>query len=453
MSAAHAVSLGVAGTCVLGAALFVLRPELWARLWWTRVDPRPAALMRIGFGLVVLWTFVGYAGAARTLWSDEGMWLPDMARAEFGGTLSHLWDPDHGFAHWWSAPLLLYGKFTILHYWSPPWLVFLLYGLALASVALMTLGAWTRWTTTLAWILVLQLYRYQPMYLTGGDRVIQDFLFLGMLTRWGEAYSLDAWRRPAPSRERGIPAWPLRLMMAQLALIYCATGLFKSGPAWAHGEALYYALNLDHFYRVPATALVARLQHAGLLPLGTHLVRWWEVLFPLLLVGAVLRAYEADRQAGRWPVAPAWRRRASWAVAGGAWLLAAGVAGIVAAHHGLAGFGRPRAVAAVVAMAVAVASAAAIAVYALIRRYPGPRRLLLHWVLGKRCWLTFGVLLHVGIDAGVNVGTFANVMIPLYFGWLSGPELDAVRRAIGRPVVTGAPPPELAVDTAERGSG
>ena len=413
MSAESLVGSLLGGAFLLAAVFFFVRPELWARLWWTRVDPRPAGLLRIGFGLVVLWTFVGFAWDARAFWTDEGMWLPDMAREEFGGLLGHLWDPRHGFEHWWSPLLLPYGKLTILHYWSPPWLVFTLYALALISLALMTAGLWTRVTTVLAWVFVLQLYRYQPMYFSGGDRVIQDFLFLGMLSHWGAAYSLDARRARERPGEREIPAWPLRLMMLQLAVIYCATGLFKSGPAWAHGEALYYALNLDHFYRVPATGLVTRMQQAGVLPALTHLVRWWEVLFPLALVGAALRAYEAERRAGCWPSSTRVRRWASWLVGGLAWLSAAGAIGILA--------GRPAA-----AWLVALALPAAILIYGLVRRSRPLLELVLHWLLGKRTWLAFGVLLHAGIDLGVNVGTFANVMIPLYFVWLSGPELDAL---------------------------
>jgi hypothetical protein len=396
---------------VLAAAFFLVRPELWRRLWLARVDPRPAALTRIAFGLVVLWTFVGLAPDARVLLTDEGMWLPGAARAEFGGTVG----------------------WTILHHWSAPWLVLALYALMLLALALMTLGFWTRWTTLLAWILVLQIYRYQPMYYSGSDFVIQNFLFLGVLSRWGEACSIDAWRR-GPATPRPIPAWPLRLMMLQLALIYCATGLLKRGEAWANGEALYYALNLDHFYRVPAQALVAGLQEAGVLPLLTHAVRWWEVLFPLALLGAALRGYEADRQAGRWPAAPPGRRRLSWLVAAGLWLLVSVAAGLVGFHHGV---GQPPLV---VAVLVGLAPVVLVPSYRLVRGRPGLHRALLHWILGKRVWLTFGVLLHLGINVFINVGTFAEVMLSVYFVWLTAVDLDRLTWLAGarRPATPGA---------------
>jgi hypothetical protein len=410
-------TLGLA-SLVLAALFFALRPEVWRRLWLVRVDPRPLALTRIAFGLVVLWGFLALAGDARVLFSDEGLWLPEQARARFGGGL----------------------KLTVLHWWSPPGLVFTLYALMLVALALMTLGLWTRWTTLAAWGLVLQIQRYQFMHYSGADFVIANFLFLGALSRWGEAYSLDRWRRraapgtaPAP-----VPAWPMRLMMLQLALIYCATGLSKRGELWANGEALYYALNLDHFYRIPAQTMVAWLQQAGVLPVLTHVVRWWEVLFPLALVGVALRGYEADRRAGRWSVAPAWRRRLSWVVAAGVWLLLAVILGVLGAHHGapagVPAVGARRALA--LTALVVVAPLLVIPIYRRVRVRPGPAGLLLHWVLGKRTWLVVGVLLHLGIDLFINVGTFAELMLAVYVVWLTPAELDAARswlRSLRRP--------------------
>jgi hypothetical protein len=412
--ATDVVTLLALASLVLAAAFFVLRPELWRRLWLVRVDPRPVALTRIAFGLVVLWGFVALAGDARVLFSDEGMWLPEQARARFGGGL----------------------RLTLLHLWSPPSLVFALYALMLVALALMTLGLWTRWTTLAAWGLVLQIQRYQFMHYSGADLVIANFLFLGLLSGWGEAYSLDRWRRRRAGTDtdhRLIPAWPMRLMMLQLVLIYCATGLLKRGELWANGEALYYALNLDHFYRIPAHAMVAWLQATGVLPVLTHLVRWWEVLFPLALVGVGLRGYEADRRAGRWRVPPAWRRRLSWLVAGGVWLLLAVAAGLVAVYHGPPGstpVGSPRRQLAVTALIVVI-PIVVVPVYRLIRRRPGLHAALLQWVLGKRVWLVAGLLLHLGIDLFINVGTFAELMLAVYVVWLTPAELDAARAFLG----------------------
>ena len=44
-------------------------------------------------------------------------------------------------------------------------------------------------------------------------------------------------------------------MILQLAIIYMWTGCAKTGSVWAKGYSLYYALNLDHFARVPTQVL------------------------------------------------------------------------------------------------------------------------------------------------------------------------------------------------------
>jgi hypothetical protein len=420
----------VAALAALVAAVIVLRPEVWTRVFFAEVDPRPAALMRIALGLVTLWTFVVLGLDLRTLFTDEGLLLPGAARDLSRGPLRHLWDPAHGFEHWWSPLLALMGNSSVLHLRSDPAIVSGLYGLLLVSLALMIVGAWTGPASVVTWALAEQFYRYDPMPLNGGDLVIRALLFLGMFCRWGEAYSVDsAWRARRAQRQgtvatlRGIPAWPLRLMMVQLAIVYAANGWLKTGAAWQEGTALYYALNLDHFYRVPAQGLVTWLQYLGVLPVMTWLTSWWERLFPLALLGAALRGYEADRIAGRWPPAGRARRLASWAALALAWGMVALLAGDLAAAAGRSG--------ATIPILVTVVPAGLVVLYRIVRvQWPSLHRLLLAGVLGKRLWLGLGVAVHLGIDLGMNVGTFPQVMLCGYLAWLSGGEVAAGWRAL-----------------------
>ena len=423
------VALLVLVIIVLLVAVATVRLDLWGRLFLAQVDPRPLGLVRIALGVVLLWTFLDFLPEIRRFFTDEGIWLPSMARSHWGGPLRYLWDPAHGFEHWWSPIRAALSVPSILHLRSDPPIAYTLYALLLASGTLMVLGAWTRWTTIATWILAEQLYRYNGMFYTGGDFIIRSFLFLGMFSQWGEACSIDAWRRQRRLLREGaveypglrsIPAWPQRLMMLQLACIYAATGLLKNGVTWWDGTALYYAMNLDHFYRVPATGLVATLHHIGVLPVMTWLTRWWEVLFPLTLVGAALRGYEAERRAGTWPSVSAWRRRLSHLLLGLVWLGLVAIAGIAAAPW------LPGAGARLLSMAaLAVTPLAVVAAYRWLRsRHPQAHQALLHWGLGKGVWLGFGFLLHAGIDLTVNVGTFSQAIVVPYLCWLSGRDVD-----------------------------
>ncbi len=446
---------------------FVIRPELWTRLWFTRVDPRPGALMRIFFGMVVFITFFDLLwpmnpldfSVARYLFTDEGLWLTDMARKNYGGPLRELWDPEHGFEHWHDPIRAMWGKFTFLHLRSDPGFVMPLYILMLGCIVSMVVGFKTRVVTIVAFVLVESFYRYSPVFYTGGDTVVRVFLFLGMFSRWGEAYSFDSWLRRRKAVLRGakhipglrrIPVWPFRLMMLQLCIIYCATGLLKTGSTWKDGTALYYALNLDHFYRVPATGVVTVAHWSLLLPNTAIFVRWWEVLFPLVGIGVALNAYERGRVDGTWPKAPMWRKALSVGVFFAAWAMMAWVLGITCTY-----FLPPEFQAKIPPpQRQMVYSGAFMAVPVVLyglywaTRVFAPKVLwfVRTWLLGKRFWLVIGFGMHIGIDLGMNVGTFAEVMMAVYLAWLSGPEIDAFWRFVyqrrcapgegGRPVRT-----------------
>ena len=70
-----------------------------------------------------------------------------------------------------------------------------------------------------------------------------------------------------------------------------------------------------------------------------------------------------------------------------------------------------------------------VALYRWLRqRHVTAHRVLLRWVLGKRVWLGFGLLLHAGIDLTVNVGTFSQAIVVPYLCWLSGRDVDAFWR-------------------------
>jgi len=386
-----------------------------------------------------------------------------MARKNYGGKLTTLWDPEHGFEHWYDFFVVVWGKFTFLHFRSDPTFVYSVYALMLTCITLMIFGVYTRVTTVLSWVLVEQVYRYSPLFYTGGDTVVRVFLFLGMFCRWGEAYSVDGWRRHrklllgtaktpgvtgVPAFRR-IPAWPQRLMMIQLAIIYCATGALKSGATWGpEGSALYYALNLDHFYRVPISGASTLLHRVGVLRVMTWIVHVWEILFPLALVGAALRDWHTHRGTkGRdaWPEVPEWRRWISFGVAAAGTLVLAKVTAMAARYHydetvldPMLHVGASNVEPLVFALFVG-AFALLVGTYVGVLSYaPALHRVVIDDVLGKKVWLGIGLAMHVGIDVLMNVGTFVQIMLAVYPAWLSGSEVSSFWRWVGtRPLRRG----------------
>lgn len=291
--------------------------------------------------------------------------------------------------------------------------------------------------TFLSWFLVNTFYAHNSIFYSGGDVVIRNFLLLGLLTRWGEAYSLDSWRRRKQAHLAGcaeipplrqIPVWPLRLMMLQLTIIYCATGVQKSGIFWLDGTALFYALSLDHYYRHPVQITVATyLQMLWVLPVATWLVKVWETAFPLALIGVALRKFESETATGIWPRTQTWRRLLSYGIAITFVFASALMAGLAAYYYlppGVLSLAREQVQAFTIACTIVV-PAILVFVYLRVRgKHPKAHTWALRWLFGKRLWLSVGLILHVMIDLTINVGTFTQVMLAVYIPWLSGAELD-----------------------------
>ena len=134
-----------------------------------------------------------------------------------------------------------------------------------ASFFLMV-GAWTRVSAWIVFVLTLALQRYNPAAFNGGDFIMRGVLQLGVaLGPSGAFLSVDAWRlgnwaKPPPEVE----AWPIRFIQLHISVGYLLTFYLKTrGHTWFDGTALWYALNIEDLarFRVPDVLIVP--------PLGT----------------------------------------------------------------------------------------------------------------------------------------------------------------------------------------
>ncbi|WP_157595981.1 HTTM domain-containing protein [Plesiocystis pacifica] len=479
------------------AIFFILRPELWRRIFFERRDARPAALTRIAFGITIMWTFLDLLVLqGEFLFTDQGLLLTEMARKNYGGKMRTLWDPEYGVEHWWDYFMILTDRWTVLFIRSDPPFVYAMFGVLFFCCTMMIIGWRTRLFTVLTWLAVLQLYNYNPIYFTGGDTVLRVHAFFMIFVDWGQAYSVDSWRKRRKAISKGetaalpdykqIAGWPRIIFMIQLAAIYSSTGLLKSGKTWADGTALYYALNLDHFYRFPNHLMNAWMTKLYITRGAAILVHWWEILFPLLFLGEALRGWDRDEKAGTWqgPVprwtlycvamaasiygvwyGPSWTRplpllllaglilvdrmwlkeadtsgkgALSWVVRVSSWACVV-VFFVVAAYMAdlgvhyyykpgakVAAFWKNKEMLGTLAsvMTLVIPAFAGGLILGLRRWAPKVYLFVRDWLLGKRFWLVLGFLFHLGIDASMNVGTFVQVMIAVYPIWLAGQDID-----------------------------
>ncbi|MEZ4450063.1 MAG: hypothetical protein R3B09_11355 [Nannocystaceae bacterium] len=439
---ALATALALGGLVVAGLAWIVLHREALRRVLLAAVDPRPLALFRIAFGVCLLigvleaWPLAGY------LYSDEGLLTSAAAIELYGREALAGYGAGEGGGFADLGAVLRYlagGRWSIHFFFDDPWTVAAAQWALVAACVGLVLGVRTRTCAVIAWLLLAGMLRRGDAH-WGGEQVYVSFLFLLMLGRAGEAFSVDNLRRCRALRGRGllsepggpgegagappssehpqglaaiyrrIPAWPQALIAVQLAICYAANGWAKSGALWESGDALYYALHLETYARVDGSTIALSL---GTWPLrlATWTVVLWERLFPLVLVGLWIDA--------RARVAAAPRLGRARALARIAALLAALAVGALAVlgESALGGL-----------LAAALASVALLGGRGLLV----DRARLARTILAPRLWLGIGVAFHLVNLLLFNVGMFALATMSAYLVVGAGPWAIGIVQRIGR---------------------
>ncbi|NVB43095.1 hypothetical protein G6O69_35055 [Pseudenhygromyxa sp. WMMC2535] len=458
------------------AVIFVDR-ERWRRFWLRTEDPRSLGAFRIAFSIVLLLNINNMWQHFDFLFTDEGLYLSDSARqyiagGQFKGYGSGgLGDPRGFFdfaavVEWAKGP-----RYSLLYFWDSPsffWAYIAVFELATLSFLL---GFRTRLSGWVSLILTLGLMNRSPIYQSGADVVFRVMFIYLVFSRCGHAFSIDNWLRVRRLRREGrlderdgpgkgggavvedehgqpklleafyrrIPAWPRMLMIFQLATIYFWTGCAKTGSVWAKGDSLYYALNLDHFSRVP-TQYYGYMFGTSVFRLMTWTVHFWQIGFPLVVLGLIVRW--ARREGLEPPTG--WRR---WALRG-AWtglgLIALAIVWVGLPVHVSAD---AKVDVGTIRLLVAGGWLALMAGVGWgwwrLRERPFAFTIRGHELrldletfftlfTGRRFWLTLGLVFHLHIMVLMNIGMFAPVMMVVYIVCLNGTEVAIIVRRIGK---------------------
>lgn len=451
---------------ICAALMFITTADRWRRWWLTLEDPRAIAMFRIVFTWCVIINITMMGDYFTFLFTDEGIFTTDVARQVFAakqfegfGDGMNVDDP-WGFFDIYAVIQFLQGpKYSLLFFWDSP-TVFWVHMVAfwVASTSLM-LGFRTRIAGILTWLLMNSILLRNNLPWEGTEVVFRCFLAYLILARSGHAYSIDNWLRcrrlrrqgrlsepgrsgdgagapPSPEHPfglepiyRAIPTWPRKLLMLQLATVYLTTGCLKTGPVWMRGDALYYALNLDHFYRLPPQYL-SSLLGTSVMRAMTWSVKIGQIAFPLILVSLIARW--AKRQ--DFPALTGWRK---WTLRGGfaGLIISTGLIAYVAwpVHftHGLAR--TPFLIGWLVAWTLLWW------LWVRLDRHPwiirrgvrGPlsepivvdRTFVLTWFLGRRVLLVWHLAFHGHIYTLMSVGQFQTAMVSSTFNFLEGHEV------------------------------
>jgi hypothetical protein len=223
------------------------------------IDLRTLALFRLGLGLLIILDLINRASALNAHYTDWGLLPRDILIREFR-------------TPWRFSIHLLSGQFEFQV------ALFILAGVLAFSLAV---GYRTRLVTILSWILLLSLQTRNPMVLQAGDTILRMLLFWGMFLPLGATYSVDSIfapnQKPLPRSVKSISTFAVLL---QVAFVYWFSYLLKDHPIWKQGEAIYYALSIDHFVTPIGLTL---LQHPSMMKGLTYLTLWLEALGPFLV--------------------------------------------------------------------------------------------------------------------------------------------------------------------------
>jgi hypothetical protein len=226
------------------------------KAFWTGVvDARPAALLRIGLGLLLVVDLCERLRDFHAFYTLNGL-VPgpgEAVRLGLGWTLFSLATSPGA-----TLALFLAG-----------------FPLALAFA----LGYRTRVANLLLWVFVVSLHHRNLHVCDGGDAVLQALLFWSIFVDTGAVLSLDVWlgRR---ARAPHVPALPFRAIQIQIALIYLITFVAKSGQGWREGTAVYQAVSNSDWGRGLGPLLAA---HPALCRALTWATLAIEAAFPLLV--------------------------------------------------------------------------------------------------------------------------------------------------------------------------
>ena len=243
----------------------------WSTFWFAPTDARTLAAMRISLAVLLLASHALMFPDLVLLFSDAG---PVTTEAVLEG--------------------VNYVRWTYLDGQTEPGVLLALHGLAMLPMVGLLVGWQSRWMALLVLLVQIAIHHRAPWAQHGGDRVLRISTLALLLAPCGAAWSVDAWRarRRAAARGEGpssplVPVTTHRLVQIQTCIVYLFTGLEKVvGGSWQRGDALYYALSLRTFQRLPA--LTEALLGSGLVQLLLKLLTWltlgWELAFAALVL-------------------------------------------------------------------------------------------------------------------------------------------------------------------------
>ena len=246
---------------------YTLMQGMWDNFWFKPIDARQYAALRISFGGLSVFYLLGLLPHLETQFSGLG-WLGNVQQIAIqnGGSWSLFFIPAGAHATTLAYAIVMVG---------------------IVAAFLLMIGWKSRLTACITWLVWVSLWNRNPLLLDGDDAVLKVMCFYLMLSSCGNSWSIDACLLKKPQK---IAVWPLRLMQFQIALIYFVSGWVKfQSPEWLDGTIMQYVLIHPQYSRWDDWVFIDNPLITVLLAGLAGFIRWWELLFPFLLINTYTR--------------------------------------------------------------------------------------------------------------------------------------------------------------------
>lgn len=249
-------------------------PSTWSSFWFTPASPQLLGVMRILVGISILYSTAVWSLELQTFFGPQGVLPSEYSRLLYGENAIWLWS----HFHWVHAPTAIW----------------LLHGVALATMLLFTLGLWTRVTSIVSYLFLVSYAHRATGALFGLDQM-NGFLTLYLAVGpSGAACSLDQWLRRRRGRaSANVPSIGAnvaqRLIQVHLCVVYLFAGLAKlQGATWWNGEAIWGAIASADYQTRDFTWMAGAM---WLVNLTTFFALAWEVSYPFLIWNRYTRPF------------------------------------------------------------------------------------------------------------------------------------------------------------------
>ncbi|WP_051254650.1 HTTM domain-containing protein [Halobacillus kuroshimensis] len=227
-----------------------------------------AGLLRVSFGLLILFMYFIHYSQRRFIWGPNGMQNHDHLQEQMALTSN--------FSLYQLSDSLLY--FDIIFH------------LGILFALLFTLGVMTRFTAIVNLLFVWSLQHANVLILDGGDNIMRIILLYMLFANTSAYFSIDRLRANKESNAIGhAPVWnalhnlAILTSIIQLCFMYLSSGTHKvMGEMWTNGTALYYILQVGEYTHPFFQNMIASSEI--LLLAGAYSAIFVQLSFPFFLL-------------------------------------------------------------------------------------------------------------------------------------------------------------------------